>query len=463
MGGVELVKPRAVHIGLAAVPAEVVVVGYDVGYLQVGIVDLAHRYRRDGGQAGLIHLVTHIVEDAVIFEQIVVRAADTDLVGESPHDDRGMVVVLDDEFLHLRNSVLSAGGHMLGDVGNLRPDDKSALIAQVIEILVVLIMGKANGGCAHLADKVDVLLVMLREKGVTKTPAVLMARYAAQRIFLAVEDKAVFGIDLEGAATEAGRDIINYLAVFDKLDACGVEVGIFLSVPEVDRGDAQGDLCIVGGGFGNDVALFILDDIVQVLTDGSVGDIAIDLNLGICALDLGGDLQAGAAVVVEVKVGTAYADEVYIAVKSAVEGKVGHLRIDRLVGRVVDLDDQKVYHIKRLGQFNAPGRIAAVVLSEQLAVEVDLGRGVGTLYLKIVPVGSRQVGLVEAFGIVGGAAIVIVVAVLSVDSVPGMRQVDKVPLARYLGRQSIGELCERPFLIKIKNCSHNFPPRFFII
>ena len=39
---VEFVKPRTVHIGFASVPTEVVVVGNEVGNLNVGVVHLAH-------------------------------------------------------------------------------------------------------------------------------------------------------------------------------------------------------------------------------------------------------------------------------------------------------------------------------------------------------------------------------------------------------------------------------------
>ena len=50
----------------------------------------------------------------------------------------------------------------------------------------MLIVSKADGGSANLADKVDILLVMLVGKSVTYAPSILMARYAAKGILLAV-------------------------------------------------------------------------------------------------------------------------------------------------------------------------------------------------------------------------------------------------------------------------------------
>ena len=112
VSSVELVKPRAVHRGITAVPTEVVVVGNDVGYLEVGIVHLAHRNCRDGCQAGLVHFVNEVVQNVMVFKQILVGASDGDLVGKSPYYDGGVVVVLSYKLLHLRNSILAACGHM---------------------------------------------------------------------------------------------------------------------------------------------------------------------------------------------------------------------------------------------------------------------------------------------------------------------------------------------------------------
>ena len=64
---------------------------------------------------------------------------------------------------------------MLGDIGYLSPEDQTLLIAQIVEILSVLIVGETDGGRADLADKLDILLMMLGEKSVSYAETVLMA------------------------------------------------------------------------------------------------------------------------------------------------------------------------------------------------------------------------------------------------------------------------------------------------
>ena len=85
MGLVELIKPGAVHGGLAAVPTEIVVIGHHIRDLQIGVIHLAHGHSRNGSQAGLVHLVAEVIQDTVILQKIVIRAADADLIGKSPN------------------------------------------------------------------------------------------------------------------------------------------------------------------------------------------------------------------------------------------------------------------------------------------------------------------------------------------------------------------------------------------
>ena len=104
------------------------------------------------------------------------------LVAETPDHDGCVVVVLNDQLLHLGDGVLAAAGHMLGDVGDLRPDDQTLFVTQIVEILIVLVVSQTDGGCTDLHDEVDVLLMMLGEQGVTHAPSVLMAGHTAQGV-----------------------------------------------------------------------------------------------------------------------------------------------------------------------------------------------------------------------------------------------------------------------------------------
>ena len=60
-----------------------------------------------------------------------------------------MVIVLCNELLHLRNGILATAGQMLGDVGDLSPDNETLLVAQIIEILIVLIVSKSDSSRAY--------------------------------------------------------------------------------------------------------------------------------------------------------------------------------------------------------------------------------------------------------------------------------------------------------------------------
>lgn len=134
---------------------------------QDGAGDLQHEYVGHGGGPGGVQLVGQIVEGAVIFQQLLIhRAGSGDFVGKPPHRNAGMVVVLDNEFLHLVQGVGPAVVHVHGDVGNLGPDHKALLIAEVIEGLGVLVVGQPDGIGTHLQDQGQVLLHHLCGDGI---------------------------------------------------------------------------------------------------------------------------------------------------------------------------------------------------------------------------------------------------------------------------------------------------------
>ena len=66
--GVELVEPGAVHGGVAAVPAEVVVIGDHIGDVDIALIHAAHGNTGHGGQTGLVPVVAEVVEDVVVFD-----------------------------------------------------------------------------------------------------------------------------------------------------------------------------------------------------------------------------------------------------------------------------------------------------------------------------------------------------------------------------------------------------------
>src|SRR5215510_2999506 len=87
-----------------------------------------------------------------------------------------MIVVLADELQQLilrRSKIFRCCTHGI-DVWNLRPNDESELVGQIVDMLVVLIVRQSNGGCANLRDKTEVTVVIVRGRSPTVIKQVLM-------------------------------------------------------------------------------------------------------------------------------------------------------------------------------------------------------------------------------------------------------------------------------------------------
>ena len=369
-----------------------------------------------------------------------------------------MIVVLDDQLLHLGNRVFASARHVLGDVRNLRPDDHAVLVAQVVEIGVVLIVRQADGVCAHLGDERHVLPVVLREQRVADAPAVLMAGDAAQRIGLAVEDEALIGIDGERPAAEARGDAVQHAALLQQLDGRGVQVRIPAAVPQMDIRDDGFKFRPVGGhlGLGDDAAVRVLKDAAQRLAFLRICHIDLRADMRVPSLHHRRDRDARAAEVHQIEVGGRYADQVHVAVEAAVEREVRHLRINRVIGRVVHHhDDQRIAGAAdAVGHVHAPGRVAAVVMREVPAADVHVRGGVraADFQKQLLALGQLLEG--ELFDIRTGSAEVVSAAVLAVDGVIGMRQIHIVCRRGQLGWNALRRHDERPLAVEVYGLSH---------
>ena len=157
--GMVLVKELIVLLQFSQIPAKIEVVAVHIGNFQNGAVDAQHEHVGHGGLAGGVQLVGQLVQQTVVFQQIFVDSGcGGDLVGQAPHGNAGVVVVLADQLLHLGQGVGTAVGHVHGDVGNLCPDDKALFVAQVIEMLCVLIVGQPDGVGPDFQNEGNVLL-----------------------------------------------------------------------------------------------------------------------------------------------------------------------------------------------------------------------------------------------------------------------------------------------------------------
>ena len=143
----------------------------------------AHGITRQCCRTCRIHLVTQIIQYVMVIQHILlILCGYGDLIGYAPCHDTRMIVILYDQFLHLADRILPAAGHMFRNIWNLRPDDHSVLITQIVEILIVLVVGETHGIRADLAYHFHIFPVVFFCKSVSDPSPVLMSGNAVKRI-----------------------------------------------------------------------------------------------------------------------------------------------------------------------------------------------------------------------------------------------------------------------------------------
>ena len=352
---VELVKPRIVLFQLPQIPAEIQVVTADVRQLDKGVVHIQHKGVGHRRGAGGVQLVAQVVENPVVLHHIGGHTArGRDLVGQPPADDGRVVVVLHDQLGHLADRVGPAVFHVFGDVGDFGPDDQAVLVAQVVEVLGVLIVCQAHGVGAHLAQQGHVLLVLGVSQCTAQTLAVLVAGCAAEPVDPAVEQKALVRVKPDGTAAVPDADAVATV----QAGRDGVEVRVLDAVPQVDVFQREhsarvavfdrGGEGLPGGKKGN--------------TRGLARDPGFHRDGGGAGVEVHGrrHLEPRAAVIIERKVCGGHGDQVHRPVQPTVKGEVGFLGVDGVILAVVHEHSQQVVPgAQRGGQFHPEGRIPA--------------------------------------------------------------------------------------------------------
>ena len=412
-----LVKELVVLLQFAQIPAEVEVIAVHVRDLQNGAVDAQHEHICHGGLAGGVQLVGQFVQQTVVFQQILVDSGSGgNLVGQAPHGDAGVVVVLTDQLLHLGQGIGTAVGHVHGDVGDLCPDDKALFVAQVIEMLCVLIVGQPDGVGPDLQNEGNVLLHHFVGQGNACVLAVLMAGNATQRVAASIQEKALLGVNLKFPAAKAGR---CFLAVV-QFRRYGIEEGVINTIPQVGMVQRENRRC--------GAVLYRSSEGLSFQCKGYAlcahhGGFHSNFNgLGGKVGDDGGHLQRRGTISGQGEVLCRDDVQGHIPVKAAVEGEVCLLGVHGVVVAVVHADRQQIFLFEMFGQVNPKGRIAALVLGQLFAVQVDYSGHSGTVQLQNCFAACRDGGLCQSQRIPAGAAVVIVAAVLTVHGVPCVGQ-----------------------------------------
>ena len=240
-----------------------------------------------------------------------------------------------------------------------------------------------------------------------------------------------------------------------------------LGAPQLGMGHEQGDFGVVTGtaAAGNLLARRVFDGVQHREVLVPAGDPAFQLELRAAAGGgLGRDLQAGAAQMVQIKMGGGHADEIHAAVQAAVEGEVGALGVHPLQTLVGAGNDQQVVFavLAEIRHISAEFGVAALMVGDLLAVDVHIRLLTGGVHLHVDPAaGQRLFGGGEAAGVPEGAAGIAAVAVHAVHGVPAVGQGHVLPVGGQGGGQTCVRLNEFPALVEGDDIAHKRSPFLF--
>ena len=139
--------------------------------------------------------------------------------------------------------------------------------------------------------------------------------------------------------------------------------------------DCKYSLCLAGCGLClcNLFALCIFYGIYKLLVCSCIRQEYLYLHAGIRALDLRCHLNARSAVVVQIKMGLIYRNDIDVTVKSAVECEICILRIYSVVYAILHSDhNQVLFFCELFCDVYTPGGISSVVMCHCLAVHIDV-------------------------------------------------------------------------------------------
>ena len=431
--GVVGIKKVVVLVQFTQIPAKIQVVAVHIGDFQNRAGNLQHKDIRHRGRAGRVELVRQIIQGAVVFQQLLIDSrCGSNFVGQPPNGNTGMVVVLNNQFFHLGQRVGAPVVHMHRDVGDLGPDDKTLFVAQVIECLRVLVVGKADGVGAHLQNQRHILFHHLFGDGYTRTLAVLMAGDTAQGIGVAVQNEALLRVNLKLAAAEAGG---LGLAIVQPR-SYGVEIRVIKTVPQagvLQREHGSGGAVLDGGAR----LLAVKREVDALRADNERLNSHLTAALGKVSHSRR-DLDGHSAVFGKGKVCSGHNMQRYIAVNAAVEGEVGLLGVDGVVVAVVNRNNQLICTIVQgIGDVHTEGGVAALVLGHFLPVQADNCSHSNAVKLQNRAVAIGQLRFLQVTGVAAGAAVVVVAAVLTVYSVPSVGKGDRLVMT-FLGKSPTG-------------------------
>ena len=294
-----------------------------------------HRKIRHGSEPCLIKLMHQVIERMKIGKQLLALAADGDFIGDSPEADGGMVVILHNELAHLLERILPRPRRIQEhrDKRDFRPDNHAGLIAQIVEISVVLIVRKADGIRAHLLDELHILLMLPFANRPSLIQPILMAGNTVQRIGPPVERKARVRMHFKSTHAKARTNRVELRAALQQLRASFVEIRILHTIPQMRVFQANGSRTLMNIRLrtGNAVIPTIIDFEEQRLPVARIRQIRFQCDIRRAVLEKRRHAQARRAVIIEVEMALRNRNEAHLPVQPAEKRKVRHLRVDRVV------------------------------------------------------------------------------------------------------------------------------------
>ena len=117
---------------------------------------------RNGSQTAGIHGFCQLIQISQILAERFIVSTDQDFIGNSPEENRRMVVVLGNQLSHLADGIVISflARNKSGNKRNLCPQSKSGMVAQIIEILIMLIVSQTDGVGTQLFDDRHVFFVV---------------------------------------------------------------------------------------------------------------------------------------------------------------------------------------------------------------------------------------------------------------------------------------------------------------
>ena len=205
---------------------------------------------------------------------------------------------------------------------------------------------------------------------------------------------------------------------------------ILASVPQMYIGNCKIHLrCISGNRLFCNLLSFICDHKLQLIHIFCSGNKHLNRNLCIRSLDQRCHRYCRTTIVVQIKMRFAYGNHIYVSIQTSVEGEVCHLRIHMVIWRVVHCHNNLILFCKKIRNIDSPGRITAIVTAGLLAVDIERCTGIGSLEFHIHDGLAAKFLTLHCLRIVTGSAVIIVAAILPVNSVPCMRKVKCFPIA----------------------------------